>query len=166
MVWKGKCSDFISIMVKQDLALGTCELTQSKYWIGAGVRFAQWLSHPMNLRIPLPQGCVLLPATPEEHKLAIHLPYRELVGVMAFPSNHTKMEIKYAISQLSAHMHCWNLTHWSHAIHCLKYCINTKDIGIMFSRGLDGHPGGYFCTSGSTQAQFGVGYGTRYMLFI
>jgi len=49
------------------------------------------------------------------------------------------MEVKYAISVLSAHMHCWSKVHWEHAIQCLKYCMNTKDIGNMFSRDMDQH---------------------------
>jgi len=65
MVWTDVCTDFISIQIKQDLSLGTCALTQPKYWVAAGVRFAEYLQEPMNIRIPLPQGCKLEPATSE-----------------------------------------------------------------------------------------------------
>jgi len=139
MVWQDICDDFISIQVKQNLTLGTCALTQPKYWVTAGVRFAEWLHEPMNIRIPLPQGCAMIAATAEEHALAKHLPYPQLVGTLAFPACHTKMEIKYAVSVLSAFMHCWSMLHWQYAIQCLKYCMNTKDIGNMFSRGIDKH---------------------------
>jgi hypothetical protein len=139
MVFKRECTDFISIEIKQDLVRGVTELTQAKYWLGAAVRYKEYLALPNRVRSSLPEGTKLVPATAEEHELAKHLPYRELVGTMAFPSCHTKLEIRYAISQLSAHMQRWNLEHWGHALHCLKYCINSRDIGLMYSRGLDVH---------------------------
>ena len=139
MVWKDVCDDFISIEVKQDLERGTCELTQEKYWKGPQVRFGQYLAPPWRVRTPVPEGTVMVAATPEEHELAKHLPYAELVGTMAFPSCHTKLEIRFVISQLSKFMRCWNLLHWAYAIHCLKYCIYSAAIGMMYSQGLDQH---------------------------
>ena len=58
--------------------------------------------------------------TEEEHAAVSDFPYRELVGSIAFPSCHTKLEIRFAVSMVSRHLHGWNeaLTkpansHWS-----------------------------------------------------
>ena len=139
MVWKDVCDEFVSIEVKQDLVRGTTELKQEKYWAGPQVRFGQYLNPPFNVRIPIPEGTVMVAATPEEFELAKHLPYPELVGTIAFPSCHTKLEIRLAVAMLCRYMQCWNLLHWAYAIHLLKYCINSKAIGMMYSRGLDRH---------------------------
>lgn len=134
------CTDFIGIEVHQDLVKGVTTLTQAKYWVAAGERFKEYLTFPNRVRIPLPEGTVMVPATPQEHEAAKHLPYRELVGTLAFPSCHTKIvEIRYAVSQLSAYMQRWNEVHWNYALQCLKYCINTRDIGLMMSKDLDEH---------------------------
>jgi hypothetical protein len=138
--WTEVCVDFIGIEIHQDLELGVTALTQAKYWVLVKERFKEYLSlSGSRVRIPLPEGTVSVPATREEHELAMSMPYQELVGCLAFPSCHTKLGIRYAISILSSHMQCWSLEHWKLAIHCLWYCYNSRHIGLMFSRGLDQH---------------------------
>lgn len=146
--WTEVCRDFIGIEVHQDLVRGVTELTQSKYWYWVAVkeRFMEYLnpSSGCRIKLPLPEGTELgkgamVPATPEEHKAAEHLPFRELVGCMAFPSCHTKLEIRYAISLLSCFMQSWSIGHFAFALGCLWYCFNSRHIGLMFSRGLDKH---------------------------
>jgi hypothetical protein len=139
IVFTDICKDFIGIEIHQDLVRGVTELTQSNYWVGARERFKQYLTFPNRVRIPLPEGTIMQPPTQQEFEMAKHVPYPELIGCMAFASCHTKLEIRYAISVLSAFMRCWSLEHWHNALQCLKYCINTRDMGLMYSRGLDAH---------------------------
>ena len=115
------CRDFIGIEVKQDLVRGITLLSQSRYWTLAGERFAEYLTPPYRAsRTPLPERCNLVVATEAEVREAAHLPYRQILGCIAFPSCHTKLENKHAISVLSRHMQAWSVEHWKVALHCLK----------------------------------------------
>jgi hypothetical protein len=139
MKFQPECRDFISIECKQDLVRKVTELTQCAYWVGVAERFKDYLRAPFHVQIPLPQGVVVEPATDEEVEEAKRFPYRQLVGCMAFPSCHTKLEIRFAISLLGRFMQRWSMHHWGVAVHCLKYCIATREIGLMYSAGLDWH---------------------------
>ena len=139
LTWSDICRDFIGIEVNQDLLRGITQLTQSKYWLAAQERFKEHLKPPAFVRIPLSERCVLEDPTPEQVEEAAHLPCRQLLGCMAYPSCHTKLEIRYAISMLSRHMNGWSVGHWKAALHCLKYCICTRDIGIVYTRCCDPH---------------------------
>jgi hypothetical protein len=131
--------EFVSIEVSQDLDRGITELKQPKYWTALSVRFGKYLPDKFNTKVPLPEGTKTQPGTEADHELAKHFPYPELVGAIAYPAAHTKLELRYAISQLSRYMSNWTLEHWKLAVQTLKYGISTKEIGIMFSRSLDKH---------------------------
>ena len=80
---------------------GLTLLTQSKYWVLVCERFREYLKPPFNVRTPLPERAEAREPSESEVKDAAHLPYRQLLGCMAFPSCHTKLEIRFAISLLS-----------------------------------------------------------------
>jgi hypothetical protein len=131
--------EFVSIEVSQDLDRGITELKQPKYWSALRVRFGKYLPDKFNVKVPIPENTKTMPGTEAEHKLAAHLPYPELVGAIAYPAAHTKLELRYAISILSRYMSNWTLGQWELALQTLKYGISTKEIGLMFSRLLDKH---------------------------
>ena len=58
---------------------------------------------------------------------------------MNHPAQMTKFEIQYSVKRLSAHMRKWNKHIFAVAIGVLMYCITTKHIGLLYSRGLDKH---------------------------
>ena len=78
-------------------------------------------------------------STPALHEAAKHLPYRELVGSLMYPAVMTKLEMRYAISQLGRFMSNWTCEHWNLAIICLKYGCTTRWYGVICSYGLDKH---------------------------
>ena len=91
------------------------------------------------MRIPLPERVVTVEASDGEHAAARKYPYRQLLGCIAYPSCHTKLEIRFAVSLLSRYMNKWSETHWNLCVRLLRYCINTREIGIVWGRGLDWH---------------------------
>ena len=129
--------EFVSIEVTQDLDRGITELNQPKYWEALRVRFRKYLPERFNVKVPLPEGTVTVKGTEEEHRQAEQFPYAELVGAMAYPAAHTKLEMRYTVSVLSRHMSNWTLEHWGLALKALMYGISTKEIGLMFSQRLD-----------------------------
>jgi hypothetical protein len=108
--------EFVSIEVSQDLDKGITELNQPRYWEALRVRFRKYLPDKFNVKVPLPEGTITKPGSESEHKLAAHLPYPELVGAIAYPAAHTKLEIRYAVSVLSRYMSNWTLEHWGVSI--------------------------------------------------
>ena len=137
--WQKPVEVFTSMEVKQDLVNGHTELTQSKYWDLAAIRFKEFLPDKFNVHNPIGQGYKFQEATDEEHDEAKHLPYMELVGTLNYPTTMTKLECRLHVSKLSKYLRKWSKEHWDKAIKVLMYCITTKKIGIIYSRSLDEH---------------------------
>ena len=137
----GECRDFISIEVTQHND-GSKEATHSKYWLALGVKYADQLKG-RNMKVPMKPGVdkqlLALKPTPEQHEAVADYPYRELVGSISFPSCHTKLEIRLAVSLISRHLHDWDAICINAALDCLSYCVNTHDIGALWSPKLDPH---------------------------
>ena len=137
----GKCEDFISIEVTQH-ADGSKEVTHSKYWLALGEKYAEQLKG-RNMRVPMKPGVdkqlADLKPSEEEHYAVSDYPYRELVGSISFPSCHTKLEIRLAVSLISRHLHDWTAVCINAALDCLSYCVNTHDIGAIWTPGIDPH---------------------------
>jgi hypothetical protein len=133
------CRDFVGIEVEQFVDRGVTFLTQKRYWELAAERFREYLKPSFCVRTPLPERLDLSEPTEEEKREAKDLPYRQLLGCMAFPSCHTKLEIRFAISILSRFMQGWGVRHWGYALHCLKYCIYARFFGLVYVSGVDWH---------------------------
>ena len=56
-----------------------------------------------------------------------------------YPTLMTKLEMRYAISQLERFISNWTCEHWNLAIGCLKYGCTTRWYGVIYSIGLDKH---------------------------
>ena len=76
-------------------------------------------------------------ATEAEIAEAADLPFRELMGVLNFPTAFTKPELKYAVSALSQFLKGWSKFHFDMALRCLEYGFFTRDRGIIYWQGLD-----------------------------
>ena len=140
MEWTEECKDYTSVEVHQDLDRGIIELRQPKYWEELGKQYSQYgVKAPFKTYTPLPEGYKMPESTPEEHEKAKKLPYRELVGSLMYPAVMTKLEIRFAVSQLARFMTNWTEEHWKCALMTLKYGITTRYFGVIFSRGLDKH---------------------------
>jgi hypothetical protein len=101
----GVSKEFVSIRLDQDINAHTFVLTQEGYWEKAVIRFKKFFGEkgPKIRLIPLSPADekLLVEPTAEEIKTAEHLPYPNLLGVVQYPSNYTKLEMKYAMSILS-----------------------------------------------------------------
>ena len=134
-------NEFVSIETKQDLANGTCELTQCKYWETAVEDvYSVWFPKgPRTRRMPLPAGTVIVPAADDEFEVAKHLPMKAVLGTLGFPAQHTKLEIRHALRMVQKHGHKWNETIFGYALNILEYCYTTRKMGVIFSKDLDKH---------------------------
>ena len=76
----------------------------TEYRLALKIKYADMLGS-RKLRVPMKPGVdkllMELKPTDEEHAAVSDFPYRELVGSMAFPSCHTKLEIRFAVSMVS-----------------------------------------------------------------
>ena len=136
---EGESQEFVSLEIKQDLVAGTLEVTQSKYFLAAAKRFSKYLVGKKFPSTPLPESWKPEEGSDADRAEARGLPYRELIGVLAYPSTYVKLEIRLAISLLSRYLHAPTKEHFKMALRTLMYCVGTHDIGIMYSRGLDEH---------------------------
>jgi hypothetical protein len=127
---EGVSKEFVSIQLNHDLENKTMELTQEDYWIKAVERFKEFLgdSGPKKRNVPLSPLDEKLLAEPsaEEIKAAEHLPYPNLLGVVQYPSNFTKVEMKYAMSILSRSRAKWGISHFKILLKCFEYGYSTR----------------------------------------
>jgi hypothetical protein len=72
---------------------------------------------------------LLTEPTEDEIKAGEHLPYPNVLGVVQYPSNFTKMEVRYAMSVLSRHRTKWGLTHFKILLKALEYGWSTRAMG-------------------------------------
>ena len=138
---EGESEEFVSLETTNDLDNGTLEIKQPKYWVAAAETFKMYFKDGIAgmkpRRIPVPEGTKCQPATDEEFEEAKHLPMQELLGTLGFPAMHTKLEIRHSVSMVQRHAHKWSLLHFKLALNILEYGYHTREIGLMFSRGLD-----------------------------
>jgi hypothetical protein len=122
---EGKSTEFVSIQINHDLEKKTIELTQSDYWEKAVTRFKEFLpvSGPKERLVPLSptDEKLLVEPTEEEMKAGEYLPFPNLLGVVQYPSNFTKLEMRYSMSVLSRHKTKWGLAHFKVLLKALEY---------------------------------------------
>ena len=140
--FSGICEDFVSIEVEHDEKYGLTILTHSKYCLALGEKYQEYLQGRAN-KIPMKPGVdsALLKLDPSEadHEAASNFPYRELLGSVAFPTCHTKLEARYAVSILSRYLHNWTVECVDALLDLTGYMVHTHDVGLMYSSGLDQH---------------------------
>jgi hypothetical protein len=138
--FEGKSTEFVSIKIDHDIERGTLELTQPEYWEKAVIRFKEYLPHngPKERAIPLSPSDerLLVEPTEAEIKAGEHLPYPNVLGVVQYPSNFTKMEMRYAMSVLSRHRTKWGLTHFKILLKALEYGWSSRTMGVKYNANL------------------------------
>ncbi len=78
-------------------------------------------------------------ATEDETKAAKHLPFLQALGILSYPASNCKFEIRYAISIIGSRRGGWSAKHFGIAVKLFEYCRTTKEMGLMYSNGLDPH---------------------------
>ncbi len=138
---EGKSTEFVSIKIDHDLVKGTLELTQRDYWEKAVVRFKEFLpaNGPKERMVPLSPSDERLLTEPSEAEIKAgeHLPYPNVLGVVQYPSNFTKVEMRYAMSVLSRHRTKWGLTRFKILLKALEHGWSTRAMGVKYNGNLD-----------------------------
>jgi hypothetical protein len=138
---EGVSKEFVSIQLNHNITDKTFELTQEDYWVKAVERFKEHLkgNEPKTRLIPLSPADekLLVEPTEGEIKEAENLPYPNLLGVVQYPSNYTKLEMKYAMSILSRHRTKWGINHFKILIKSLEYGWSTRKMGLKFNGNME-----------------------------
>jgi hypothetical protein len=77
--------------------------------------------------------------TPTEIADAKHLPFLQAIGILSYPASNCKFEMRYAVSVLGSKRAGWSRRHFDIAVKLFEYALTTKDIGLIYSKGLDPH---------------------------
>ena len=140
---EGISKEFVSIQLDHDIGAKTFTLTQEDYWVKAIERFKEFFSEkgPKIRLVPLSPADekLLVEPTAEEIKAAEHLPYPNVLGVVQYPSNYTKVEMKYAMSILSRHRTKWGLNHFRILLKSLEYGWSTRKMGLKYNGNAEEH---------------------------
>jgi hypothetical protein len=122
---EGVSKEFVSIQMDHNLGKKTFTLTQEEYWEKAVKRFKDFIGEkgPKIRLVPLTPADeqLLVEPTADEIKAAEHLPYPNVLGVDQYPSNYTKLKMKYATSVLSRHRTKWGINHFKILMKSLEY---------------------------------------------
>jgi len=139
----GVSGEFVGTEFVQDLELGTCELKSPMYWSLAAEKFKHLFpSGYKERRNPLSvsdERVMLESVSDEEFDEAKDLPFRELCGVCSYPAACCKLELRYAISVCGRHRSKWGKKQFDVLKRVFEYGLATKDVGIIYSKGLDKH---------------------------
>ena len=135
--------EFISIETTQDLERGLTILNMPKYFEAALRKHGKlWPKGLKRRGVPITvadQKVVETAATEAEYEEAKHLPFLELLGTCVFPASMCKFEMKMAVSMLGSCRQKWSTTHFEILKKCFEYGYETKEIGLVYSKGLDPH---------------------------
>ena len=95
-------SEFVGTEFLHDLGLGVLELKSPKYWELAAEKFKHLFPNGFKVRrnaMTVSDECMMFEVvTDDEFEEAKHLPYRQLCGVISYPSSCSKLEMRYCVS--------------------------------------------------------------------
>jgi hypothetical protein len=87
----------------------------------------------------LDEKCLFENATVAEIEEAKDLTFLQAVAILSYPASNCKFEMRYAISVLRSRRAGWSKKHFAIAVKFFEYALTTKEIGLIFSKGLDPH---------------------------
>ena len=67
------------------------------------------------------------------------VPYREAIGSLLYASLATRPDIAFAVNQAARYVSDPGRAHWTAVKRIFRYLKGTKDFGIMYRRGEEGH---------------------------
>lgn len=126
---------FLGIKITRDRAKGKLTISQLSY--------IQKLLSRFNLdggiaKLPMRGDLHLEKALPDEHKRAIELPYRELLGSLMYLACTSRPDIMFAVAKLARYFACWGNQHWTAAKKVAKYIASTKTLVLEYGNSDDG----------------------------
>ena len=137
-------AEFVSIETHQCLKTNTTELKMPRYWEKAAIAFKEyagaggWKPRTVPLT-PYDEKILLEKPTEEEILEAKHLPFPQIVGTMSYPASNCKFELRLAVSLLGSRRGGWSKKQFDICIKVFEYGYHTREIGLMYSKGLDPH---------------------------
>ena len=139
----GPAKSFVGVDMVQELDVGLLELKLPKYWEKAAQVFEEHFPKGFKDR-PVPMAVVdekvmEEEVTDEQFEDAKHLPFRQLAGVCSYPAACIKLEMRLAISVCGRYRGKWGLAQWNVLKKLFEYGYYTREIGLIYSRDLDGH---------------------------
>jgi hypothetical protein len=142
--FEGKTNSFVSCDYKQNFEAKTLEVTQSKYWEKCVEKYKHlWPDGvPKHRGVPISPtdaAYMLEPVTDEEFNLAKGLEFPNLLGQIQYPTVYTKLEMRFCVSLISRQRSKWSRRGFQILVKALEYGYATRDIGLMYSCGLDKH---------------------------
>ncbi len=69
--------------------------------------------------------------TPEDIATLAKLPYRSLVGYLLYLAIASRLDITYAVQQLSQFLDCYSYAHWNAAVRVLRYLKGTRELTLV-----------------------------------
>ena len=130
----GEVKHFCGMRVQRNRQEGWITLDQAAYAEDLVRQYGQYL--PMNIRyskVPMLARSVLQPATEEEQRQAVSLPYQNLVMALLFLSRVTRLDLSFTVSQLCRFMQAPGIKHWEAAVKALNYVRGTVDRGVTYT---------------------------------
>lgn len=111
-------------------------LSQEHYIEEVYQRFKKF--HPPISSLPISKGCIYSksqsPTTNEELKEMEKIPYRSLIGCLAFIASRTRPDITFAVNLFSQFQQNPGQQHWTGLLKLLGYLYATKELSLDLSR--------------------------------
>lgn len=140
---KAPVAEFVSIETHQCLLTNTTELKMPRYWEKAAIAFKDFAGDGWAARTvpftPYDEKILLEKPTEDEILEAKNLPFPQIVGTMSYPASNCKFELRLAVSLLGSRRSGWSKKQFDICIKVFEYGHHTREIGLMFSKGLDPH---------------------------
>lgn len=66
-----------------------------------------------------------------------NLPYKELIGSLMYIMLGSRPDLSFSVNYFSQFQNCFDVEHWNHLKHILRYLKQTKDYGLKFLKSRD-----------------------------
>lgn len=129
----GPVKRFLGVDIERNSSNGTLKIHQTEYTLQLLDRFGLSAANPVAT--PLTPHVNLTKADcPKVPNPALGAKYREAVGALTWLATATRPDLAHATAVLGAFSSNPGEAHWSEVVHCLRYLVNTFDLGITYTK--------------------------------
>jgi transposase InsO family protein len=130
----GEVKQLVGIAISRDRSARTVSLSQTALIDRLISQFGQQDAYPVDT--PMDSGLKLRRPdrskfTPEDNAALAKLPYRSLVGCLLYLAIASRLDITYAVQQLSQFLDCYSYAHWNAAVRVLRYLKGTRELALV-----------------------------------
>jgi hypothetical protein len=130
----GEVKQLVGIAISRDRTARTVSLSQTALIDRIVSQFGQQDAYPVDT--PMDSGLKLRRPdrskfTSEDIAALAKLPYRSLVGCLLYLAIASRLDITYAVQQLSQYLDCYSYAHWNAAVRVLRYLKGTRDLKLV-----------------------------------